>query len=158
MINHQLIEFLKTFLPIVFIVLISIIFIRIILRILLHFAYKKYQKVVKKISSKRILKAEKLQPKSDETLSRKKVETQSLIERMPSLQQQEEQEEAELDEVKIVDIAKPVGFWTSMMLGKKLTYLVSSAQIMNQNSRKGFWISMVEAQEKAAGRQKGRSL
>lgn len=51
---------------------------------------------------------------------------------------------------------KPVGFWTSMILGQKLTYLVSSAKLMNKNRKKGFWSSMVEAQERAAGREKGR--
>jgi hypothetical protein len=29
---------------------------------------------------------------------------------------------------------------------------------MNKNSNKGFWVSMVEAQERAQGREKGRSL
>ena len=74
---------------------------------------------------------------------------------MPSKQQ--EQEGKELKEVTIVDIVKPVGFWTSMILGKKLTYLVSSAKLMNENRSKGFWVSMVEAQERAQGRERGKS-
>lgn len=74
---------------------------------------------------------------------------------IPSEQQQKEK--AELAEVKIVDVVKPVGFWTSMILGQKLTYLIQSAQIINKRANKGFWVSMVEAQEQAAGRQHGRS-
>jgi hypothetical protein len=58
---------------------------------------------------------------------------------------------------KIVDFVKPVGFWTSMVLGQKLTHLVNSANIMNNDERQGFWIRMVEAQDRAAGRQRGRS-
>ncbi len=73
---------------------------------------------------------------------------------IPSQQQQEEK--AELSEVKIVDVVKPVGFWTSMILGQKLTYLIQSAQIINKNANKGFWVSMIEAQEQAAGRQHSR--
>jgi len=68
----------------------------------------------------------------------------------------EKENQNNIDEVEIVDIVKPVGFWTSMILGQKLTYLVSSAKLMNKNRKKGFWSSMVEAQERAAGREKGR--
>lgn len=64
--------------------------------------------------------------------------------------------ENSIDEVEIVDIVKPVGFWTSVVLGQKLTYLVSSAKLMNQNRKKGFWTSMVEAQGRAAGRERGK--
>lgn len=74
---------------------------------------------------------------------------------IPSEQQQKEK--AELAETKIVDIVKPVGFWTSVILGQKLTYLIQSAQIINKRANRGFWVSMVEAQEQAAGRQHGRT-
>ena len=57
----------------------------------------------------------------------------------------------------IVDFVKPIGFWTSMVLGQKLTHLINSANIMNEDQRKGFWVRMVEAQDRAAGRQRGRS-
>ena len=137
-------------------VLTSILLIRIIVRILLIFAKKKYQKIVTKFQEKKFIKVEKILPKADEDLLRKKETPQEIIQKITSAKQQ--QENQELSEVKIVDIVKPVGFWTSMILGQKLTYLVSSAKIMNKNSHKGFWVSMAEAQERAAGRQKGRSL
>lgn len=73
---------------------------------------------------------------------------------MPSVEQ--EQERREMNEINIVDIVKPVGFWTSMILGQKLTYLVQSAQILNKRGDKGFWASMIEAKERAAGRQHSR--
>jgi hypothetical protein len=156
----QLIIFLKTVLPVllgIFVaVLISIFLIRIILRILLLFARKKYHNIVQKIRSKRAIKAEKILPKEDGEKFIKKESPRDLVEVIKS--QEQESENQELSEVKIVDIVKPVGFWTSMILGQKLTYLVSSAKLMNDNSKKGFWVSMVEAQERAQGRQKGRSL
>jgi hypothetical protein len=74
---------------------------------------------------------------------------------IPSEEQQ--QEKKELSEVKIVDVVKPVGFWTSMILGQKLTYLIQSAQIINKQANKGFWASMIEAQEQAQGRERGRT-
>jgi hypothetical protein len=156
----QLIIFLKTVFPVllgIFVaVLISILLIRIVLRILLLFARKKYHNIVQKIQSKRAIKAEKILPKEDDERFIKKEVSKELVEKIISKEQEEETQE--LSEVKIVDIVKPVGFWTSVILGQKLTYLVSSAKLMNDNSNKGFWVSMVEAQERAQGRQKGRSL
>lgn len=157
---HQLAIFFKTVLPVLLIIfviaLISIILIRIILGILLLFARKKYQNLVKKIQSKRAVKAEKVLPKEEDERFIQKENPRELVEKIISKEQEEEAQE--LSEVKIVDIVKPVGFWTSVILGQKLTYLVSSAKLMNDNSNKGFWVSMVEAQERAQGRQKGRGL
>ncbi len=62
----------------------------------------------------------------------------------------------ELNKVEIVDFVKPVGFWTSMILGQKLTYLIKSAQSLNKRGDKGFWASMIEAKEREAGRQHSR--
>ena len=138
------------------VVLASILLIRVIARILLHFARKKYQNIIKKLQQNKAIKAEKVIPKIDDELLRTKESPQKIVEKINTENQEEFSQE--LDEVKIIDIVKPVGFWTSMILGQKLTYLVSSAKIMNKNSHKGFWMSMVEAQEKAAGRQRGRSL
>ncbi|MES2678081.1 MAG: hypothetical protein V4612_07225 [Pseudomonadota bacterium] len=156
----QLIIFLKTVLPVLLgifvVVLISIILIRIILGILLIFARKKYRNLVDKIKSRKAIKAEKVLPKEDSERFIKKEVSRELVEKIISPEQEEEAQE--LSETKIVDLVKPVGFWTSVILGQKLTYLVSSAKLMNDNSKKGFWVSMVEAQERAQGRQKGRSL
>ncbi|NBV06126.1 MAG: hypothetical protein EBS06_02685 [Proteobacteria bacterium] len=62
----------------------------------------------------------------------------------------------ELNDINIVDIVKPVGFWTSMILGQKLTYLIQSAQILNKRGDKGFWASMIEAKDRTARRQHSR--
>ncbi len=166
MVTSKLIIFLKTVLPIllaIFIMaLISILLIRIIVRILLLFAHKKYQNIVQKIQSKRAVKVKKILPKEDDELFIKKENLNSLESKKniaeKIISEKDDQEQEELEEAKIVDIVKPVGFWTSVILGQKLTYLVSSAKLMNDSSHKGFWVSMVEAQERAQGRQKGRSL
>jgi beta-lactam-binding protein with PASTA domain len=163
---HQISIFLKTVFPVLLgifaVVLISIFLIRIILRIILLFAQKKYHSIVQKIQSKRAVKTEKVLPKEDSELF---IEKEEFSQRMPKknivekiISEKEKREAIELSETKIVDIVKPVGFWTSVILGQKLTYLISSAKLMNDNSNKGFWVSMVEAQERAQGRQKGRSL
>ena len=61
-----------------------------------------------------------------------------------------------MEQVEIVDIIKPIGFWTSMILGQKLTYLIQSAQMLNKKDSKGFWVSMVEAKDRVAGKQHSR--
>ncbi len=70
--------------------------------------------------------------------------------------QEQELDRQELSEVKIVDIVKPVGFWTSVILGQKMTYLIQSAKIINNRSKQGFWVSMIEAKEREAGKQHSR--
>ena len=173
---QDLLRFLEqifpTFILIVIGVVISILLIRLVFFFLLRNAYNKYQLLKDKAKEKFNSKFKRFD-KEDEELMR-------VLESLPKahsaekaqrrLNQQlagsyelvasaeQEQDRKDLAEVKIVDIVKPVGFWTSMILGQKLTYLVSAAQIINKRSQKGFWVSMVEAKERAAGRERGRSL
>ncbi|MFT5703276.1 MAG: hypothetical protein ACJAZX_000448 [Rickettsiales bacterium] len=158
----QLSNFLNEILPIfvaIFIaVFLSILLFRIIFKIFLIFARKKYQNLLNIIESKKPIKAEKVLPKEDSEKFVQKEGERELVEKIISKEQEIDDEEAQLGESKIVDLVKPVGFWTSMVLGQKLTYLVSSAKLMNENSDKGFWVSMVEAQGRAQGRQKGRGV
>jgi hypothetical protein len=161
--------FIENVLPILLMlfigVLASIILTRIIFKIILHFVYKKYQKLKQFRKSLKEKYQQKVTPenkedtdllRAKEELSAPKVPLPAVVQKMnnPEL----EEDNKSLAEVKIVDIVKPLGFWTSIVLGNKLTYLISSAKIMNKNSHKGFWVSMIEAQEKAQGREKGRSL
>ena len=150
-------ESLKVIAVIFVVIFLLIVAIRATLVIFLHFAMKKYRKLigsVKKRRQKRQLKKKKYLPKADEALFRKKEDP---LTRLPN-KDAEADIKQEVGESKIVDIVKPVGFWTSMVLGQKLTYLVSSAKLMNDKSHKGFWVSMVEAQANAQGRQRGRAM
>ena len=104
-----------------------------------------HDEIVKAEEQKRI-------EKKDEDLYRDKKKEEEMYSKMTKSSEIEN----DVDEVKIVDVVKPVGFWTSVILGQKLTYLVSSAKIMNKNRKKGFWVSMVEAQGMAAGRERGK--
>ncbi len=144
---------------------------RLIFAILFNQAQKRYHKL-KKIRKKILPQSKKNFPKEDEELLRKleiprahsqvKAEMKGRgnqaqsgsYEIIPSKEQ--EQELHEMNETQIVDFVKPIGFWTAMILGQKLTYLVQSAQILNKRGDKGFWASVIEAKERAAGRQHGR--
>lgn len=151
----------------------AIIFTRIILSYLLERAYRNFLKVKQK-SQKLFPQKTKKYVKEEEELLRKrlaeiprahsevKAELQAKRHQFENgtyeiIQSQEQQRDRqELNEINIVDIVKPVGFWTSMILGQKLTYLIQSAQILNKRGDKGFWASMIEAKERAAGRQHSR--
>ncbi|MDD2839671.1 MAG: hypothetical protein PHY80_00890 [Rickettsiales bacterium] len=63
-----------------------------------------------------------------------------------------------LNEDKIVGIAKPIGFWTSLILGDQLSQILGRASALNDRSHKGFWVSMLEAQSRGLGRKNSRSL
>jgi cell division protein YceG involved in septum cleavage len=144
---------------------------RLILTFLINQAYKNYKKL-KKISKKKFFPKRKKFIKEDEELLKKleipRSQSQMKAEaRLKQSQQQsgsyelmisEEQEKdrQELNQVNIVDIVKPIGFFTAMILGQKLTYLIQSAQTINNRGHKGFWVSMIEAKDRAAGRQHGR--
>ncbi len=131
---------------------------RLILTILMHFAQKKYQDLVEKkkikASNQELLSNKPKYPKEDQELFIKKDDLKKSrgYEKLPALNQQK----VEIEEVQIVDIVKPVGKWTAAILGRQLSYLVNSARIMNNKSHKGFWVSMIEAQQMAAGRQRSR--
>jgi hypothetical protein len=143
---------------------------RILLIFLLNQAYKRYLSI-KEASQKIIFSSKKKFRKEDEELMRKKEEIpRAHSEVKAELKEQglqsgsyeiiesqdREFEKQEMNSIDIVDIVKPVGFWTSMILGQKLTYLIQSAQILNKRGDKGFWASMIEAKEREAGRQHSR--
>lgn len=149
----------KQALPILFLIFIAVLCLifltRVIFFFLLNKAYKRY--LVLKEAGKKLMKFDKKNfIKEDEELSRKKDEKQktATYEVMASKEQQLDNDE--LNKVDIVDIVKPIGFWTSMILGQKLSYLIQSAQILNKRTDKGFWVSMIEAKDRQAGRQHGR--
>lgn len=148
-----------------------ILLIRLILNFIINRAYRRYLKL-KKVGRKIFPRAEKNYRKEEEELLRKleipransAIKAENLnkknqhqngnYELMSSAQSEEEKEE--MKQTAIVDFVRPVGFWTAMILGQKLTYLVQSAQILNKRGDKGFWASMIEAKERVAGRQRSR--
>lgn len=169
---NEFFNFLEKSGPLLLVIFISVLLLilltRVIFAILIHFAKLKYQKLKQTASNfkrdiKKYNKAEdELLRKLDE-IPRAHSETRAgkigkpqtnSFEMIPSEEQQLEKEE--MNKVSIVDIVKPIGFWTSMILGQKLTYLIQSAQIINKRGKQGFWVSMIEAQEQAQGREHGR--
>jgi hypothetical protein len=136
--------------------------VRIFFRLTILFLLRKYKHYRKKKKLKFEKKDIVSTPKEDEELLRDKEEETKLIgvERMPAeYDYQQEiggQQVGELEEGKIVGVAEPIGFWTSLVLGQKLSFLVNQAHILSQREKKGFWVSLIEAQSRSMERQRGR--
>lgn len=129
---------------------------------ILSFFYKR-----NKINNKKIVPKTEVIPykkEEDELFRDQKVEEKKLQEefKLDGVQRigEEFQKQAELldYEDRIVGIAKPIGFWTSLVLGDQLSQILGRASALNSRSHKGFWVSMLEAQARGLGRQKGRSF
>lgn len=142
------------------IALIFIALVRLTLNLTLFFLIKKYKKYRKRKSDEKEEKrTEPVVPKTDEELS--KVHNKHRlknVQRLPSTRAREFDEDMDYgrEYSRVVDVVKPIGFWTSLILGQKLSHLVNRAHVLNSREHKGFWVSMVEAQARGAGRQKGR--
>lgn len=146
---------------------------RLILNYLLERAYQNFLKMKKKSQKFFPKKSKKYLKEEDELLRKKSAEIPRAHSEMKAElrakkniaesgsyeiieSQEKERDRQELNQINIVDIVQPIGFWTSMILGQKLTYLIQSAQMLNKRGDKGFWASMIEAKERAAGKQHSR--
>lgn len=69
---------------------------------------------------------------------------------------QEFLEDKSMDKVKIVGIVKPVGKWTSLILGQKVTGLMQQATKLQQQNDLGYWANMMHSQRKGQGRERQR--
>lgn len=60
------------------------------------------------------------------------------------------------DEVKIVGVAQPVGFWTKFVMGEKSEHVAALLEAsQSKESGKGFWQAFVSAQRSFAGKFRG---
>jgi hypothetical protein len=55
----------------------------------------------------------------------------------------------------IVGIVKPIGRWTSLILGQKVTYLMQHAEVLKSRNDQGYWVNMMNAREISKGKGRG---
>jgi len=141
-------------------VLSTILLIRLILNLTLFFLIKKYKGFKqKRREHKEKYKKENLPTEGELLKSQKKErELTRQLERLNAPEKEFEQELRLAGKGRVVDIVKPIGFWTSLILGQKLSYLVNRASVINDREHEGFWVSMIEAQSRGIGRKEGREL
>lgn len=59
--------------------------------------------------------------------------------------------------VKIVGLAKPVGFWSKFVMSQKMGYLMARMQFQHQDkSQKGYWESLIKAQAASQSKEQGK--
>lgn len=56
----------------------------------------------------------------------------------------------------IVDIAKPVGFWSRLVMSQKLGFMMAMRQQMNKNNKHGYFVNLIRAQSQSQSKEKGR--
>ena len=69
----------------------------------------------------------------------------------------EKQKEVEKpDKTKIVGVVKPIGKWTELILGQKVSYLMQQAQQLKEQGDNGYWVNMMNAHDQRKGKGQGR--
>lgn len=58
------------------------------------------------------------------------------------------------EDVQIVGVAKPVGFWSRFIMNQKLGFIVARAGL--QGNKKGYWANLIKAQAASQGKDQGR--
>jgi hypothetical protein len=58
------------------------------------------------------------------------------------------------EEVKIVGIAEPQGFWSKFIISQKLGYIL--ARLGGQQKEQGYWVNLIKAQAASQGKDQSR--
>lgn len=60
------------------------------------------------------------------------------------------------EEVEIVGLAEPVGFWSRLVMGQKVKFIAARMNLMQQNKKVGAWQVFIQAQSMSQGKSQGR--
>ncbi len=60
------------------------------------------------------------------------------------------------EEVKIVGLVEPKGFWSRFIMSQKLSYIMARVQFQNNSKSSGFWTNLIKAQAVSQGKDQGR--
>lgn len=58
-------------------------------------------------------------------------------------------------EIKIVGVAKPVGFWSRFIMNQKLGFMLALGGLQN-DSKNGYWVNLIKAQAASQSKEQGR--
>lgn len=63
--------------------------------------------------------------------------------------------ERNIEEVEIVGLAEPKGFWSNFIRSQKLRYILNRLSAQNKGN-KGFWVNLIKAQAASKGKESAR--
>lgn len=155
-------EFIIIF-GILFIIVFTVLtIIRIVMTIFLLYTIRKYKELIALIRPKD--KKDENQPgafsSEDAKYRDKEKEKKKELEKLKNVQKltRVNEEEINLEEKRIVGMVKPVGRWTAMILGQRVSYLMQHAETLKAQNSPNYWQNMIHAQEVLKGKGKNRGL
>ena len=87
----------------------------------------------------------------------KEQEAQKLVnvQRLPKVGGEEFDLEPNYSKKNIVGMVKPIGYWTSLIMGQRVTSLMQHAEVLKQQNDNGYWVNMMHARDMAKGKNRG---
>lgn len=62
----------------------------------------------------------------------------------------------EQEQVQIVDVAKPVGFWSEFIMKQKMGFILARMSLSGQKNDKSYWVNLVKAQDASQSKDQKR--
>lgn len=139
-------------LSILFFIVISLI--RIILYFVLKGIINKYKNLLKLLTNKlNKNKNESFTNRDDKRLKDK--EKEKILDKVYKINQEERILQQPI-QTRIIGIVKPVGRWTQLILGQKVSYMMQQANALKQQTEHGYWQTMVHSHDIRKGKGFGR--
>ncbi len=117
----------------------------IIFTFLIRRAYSQYNEIIE----------EKERKKEDELYKEKKRKELEKFQEILRENQKDNVKQVYEEDLEIVDIAKPLGKWTKMVMQNSSLNLLAQL-IRNKDNKKGFWQLFIKSQASTQGKYKGR--
>jgi hypothetical protein len=137
------------------------------LSVIAFFAYmaRKYYSIInarkiKKVEEQSPFRHKKPPPRTNRNdfLSRDKVAEKKKHEELRTgvtVYNEKENALAQADDIEIVGVAKPVGFWSRFIMNQKAGYIMARMSFQNKGT-KGYWVNLIKAQASSQGKDQSR--
>lgn len=62
----------------------------------------------------------------------------------------------EQEQVQIVDVAKPVGFWSEFVMKQKMGFILAKMSLNQSKNQQGYWVNLIKAQDQSQSKDQKR--
>ena len=139
--------------------------IRVITTIVLRYTINKYMKLLTLLRPKDKVSNNYIPSNRNDVLFRdkdieKRKEQEALkisnVQKLPKLNNQNIDLEPNYNKKHIVGMVKPIGYWTSLIMGQRVVSLMQHAEQLREQNDDGYWVNMMNARDIAKGKGRGR--
>ncbi len=158
-------KILIVFISLTVIVFIILTIVRIVMALFFLYMIRKYEALIKMIRPKDKKEKPYIPSSRNDIMYRDKdVEKQKArenaiklqnVQRLPRIGDQDIDLDPDFDKKEIVGMVKPVGRWTAMILGQKVSYLMQHAETLKTQNDAGYWVNMMHAKDASQGKGRG---